>query len=69
MYSTNPIDIYSSFFKDYPDVLNISQMCYILDISEKTAYYLLRTNTIESVKVGRAYRIPKISLMNYLNMI
>jgi len=65
---TNSTNIYSSILKNYPDILNIDQLCTILDISHKTAYFLLRTNTIESVKVGRAYRIPKINIMNYLNI-
>ena len=64
----NSTNIYSAILKNYPDILNIDQLCTILDISCKTAYILLRTNTIESVKVGRAYRIPKINIMNYLNI-
>ena len=54
-------------FRDYPDVLNIAEMCKILDISTKTGYKLLKENKIMYLKVGRAYRIPKKSLYNYLH--
>ena len=61
------------YFKDallenYPDVLDIQQLCEILNISVATGYQLLRQKKIESLKVGRAYRIPKIYLLRYLQI-
>jgi len=55
--------------KRYPDVLDIKQMCEILGISTKTGYALIQENKIESLKVGRAYRIPKPFLLSYLRLI
>ena len=61
-------DAYRIMFKDYPDVLNIEEMCGILGISTKTGYRLLKDGKIQNLKVGRSYRIPKIHLMTYLGI-
>ena len=42
------------------------EMCEILSISTKTGYRILREGKILSLKVGRAYRIPKAHLFTYL---
>ena len=51
-------DAYRLMLKEYPDVLNIEQMCEVLGISKKTGYKLLQSNTITGMKVGRTYRTP-----------
>ena len=43
-------------------------MCDALGVSKKTGYKLLQTKAVMSVKVGRAYRIPKIYVLNYLQV-
>ena len=48
----NPRDAYRVMLRDYPDVLNIDQMCEIL--------------SVQHLKVGRSYRIPKAHLLTYL---
>ena len=55
-------DVYRSVLKDYPDVLTVEEMSRALGISTKTGYKLIRENKIESLKVGRSYRIPKAHL-------
>lgn len=64
----SPREAYRLLLRDYPDVLDIEQMCEVLNISTKTGYKLLREKKIESVKAGRAYRIPKLHLLAYLNV-
>lgn len=59
---------YRIMLRSYPDVLDIKQMCEILGISTKTGYALIQENKIESLKVGRAYRIPKPFLLSYLRI-
>ena len=59
---------YRIMLKGYPDVLDIKQMCEILNISLKTGYGLIQGNKIECLKVGRAYRIPKPFLLSYLRI-
>ena len=44
----------------------MARMCEILSISTKTGYRILREGKILSLKVGRAYRIPKAHLFTYL---
>lgn len=62
----NPRDAYRVMLRDYPDVLNIDQMCDILSISTKTGYTLLKNGKVQHLKIGRSYRIPKAHLLTYL---
>ena len=62
-------DVYRSVLKDYPDVLTVEEMSRALGISTKTGYKLIRENKIESLKVGRSYRIPKAHLLSYMRLI
>ena len=56
-------------FRNYPDVVDVEQLCVMLgNISKKTAYRLLKSGEIQSVVVGHAYRIPKICILNYLGL-
>ena len=57
---------YRVMLRKYPDVMSVQEMCEVLGISTKTGYEILRTGKISCLKVGRAYRIPKIHLLNYL---
>ena len=53
-------------FIEHPDVLDVTQMCEMLDIGKKAAYHLLRTNQIGYFKEGKGYRIPKINVIRFL---
>lgn len=55
--------------KDYPDILNIGQLSEALGVSTKTGYRLLREGIIGSIRVGRTYRIPKVYLLSYLQIL
>ena len=58
---------YNSMFSSYPDVVNFTQMKEMLgNIGSTLAYKLLRENSIKSIKVGRAYKIPKNNIIEYL---
>ena len=65
----NNKDAYHVIFKEYPDVVNVAQMCEMLGISEKTAYRLLQENQIDHFKVGRTYKIPKLHIFCYLKVV
>ena len=61
--------LYGVMFTQYPDVVNISQLCEILGgISEKTAYRLIREGKIGALLIGRAYRIPKANIIDFLHV-
>ena len=58
-------DAYKLMLKEYPDVMNVEQMCEILGVSTKTGYRILREGKICCLKIGRAYRIPKAHLFTF----
>ena len=54
-------------FEKYPDVVSVPELCKMLGgISKKLAYKMLVNGEIFSVKVGRSYKIPKVSVISYL---
>lgn len=59
-------DAYSVMLREYPDVMNIEQMSQALGVSTKTGYGLLKSGKVACLKVGRAYRIPKVHLLDYM---
>ena len=64
-----PDEAYKLLFSEYPDVVNIKQMCEMLGgIGEKTGYRLLHTGKIKYFTIGRSYRIPKIHIIDYVTV-
>ena len=61
-------DAYSLMLMDYPDVMDIHEMCKALGVSKKTGYQLLQDGSIGCLKIGRAYRIPKAHILTYLKV-
>ena len=61
-------DAYSVMLREYPDVMNIEQMSQALGVSTKTGYGLLKSGKVACLKVGRAYRIPKVHLLDYMKV-
>lgn len=57
-----------SIFENYPDVVTVEQLASMLGISTKTAYKLVKEKQIESVCIGRIYKIPKIYVLEYLQI-
>lgn len=55
-----------TMLREYPDVLDIKQLSMALNISKKTAYKLIQDGAIYNLKIGREYRIPKVSVIQYL---
>lgn len=58
-------DIYKVVFKEYPDVLDVKQVSVLLGVSTKTVYRLLRDGSLDSLKIGRTFRVPKVNAMRY----
>ena len=54
-------------FENLPLVLHVKELAEILSISQNTAYALVRSGQIRSIRTGRIYRIPKDALIEYLN--
>lgn len=51
---------------DYRDVLTVKDVCEILRIGRKTAYDLLKSGKLAYRKIGRCYKIPKETVIEYL---
>lgn len=62
-------EAYATIFVNYEDVVNVKALCQMLDINLKTGYKILESNELESIRIGREYRIPKASIFKYLNII
>ena len=54
-------------FEHLPLVLHVKDLAEILSISQNTAYALVRSGQIRSIRTGRTYRIPKDALIEYMN--
>lgn len=53
-------------FTEYPDVVDVSTLAEMLQISRKAAYMLLGDGSIKHRKIGRIYRIPKNAIIDFL---
>ena len=51
---------------DLPMILRVKDLMPILGIGRNTAYELIRSGQIRSVRVGRQIRIPREALLEFL---
>ena len=54
-------------FDDLPLTLKVEDLMPILGIGRNTAYELVRSGQIKSIRVGRNIRIPKSEVLAFLN--
>lgn len=52
-------------FDEYPDILTVSDIQQALGIGRNTAYKLLKSKQIKSIRIGNKYKIPKRCLIAY----
>ena len=53
-------------FENYDDVLTVEEACEALKIGYNAMYELLNTGKIKGYRNGRVWRIPKASLVEYI---
>ena len=53
-------------FDELPLTLRVEDLMPIIDIGRNTAYELVRSGKIRSIRIGRQLRIPKDALQDYL---
>ena len=53
-------------FDDYGDLLNLNDICMILDIRPATAAKLCRSGRLKAFKAGREWRITRLALESYI---
>ncbi|MBQ3077937.1 MAG: helix-turn-helix domain-containing protein [Clostridia bacterium] len=58
--------MYHAMFRRYPDVLKPEQVREMLGIGTRMTYRLLKSGEIQSVRMGRIYRVPKVAVIDYL---
>lgn len=58
--------LYKSMFTDYPDVINIEQLCVMLGVGKKKAYELVRSGELRSLPCSKAIKIPKMLVIDYI---
>jgi len=54
-------------FDDLPLTLRVEDLMPILGIGRNTAYELVRSGQIRSIRIGRKIRIPKAAVLEFLN--
>lgn len=57
--------LYKLFFTEYPDIVTVRQVQGMLGISRHAVYDLLKDGSIRGIKVGNAYKIPKINVIRF----
>ena len=53
-------------FDELPLALSVEDLMPILNIGRNTAYELVRSGQIRSIRIGRQLRIPKDAVQEYL---
>lgn len=56
----------NAYFRGEPDVMQVKDVVRLLHCSKNTVYALIKSGTLESVKVGRNILIPKSLLVEFL---
>ncbi len=53
-------------FDDLPLTLRVEELIPILGIGRNTAYELVRSGQIRSIRIGRQLRVPKDAVLDFL---
>ena len=53
-------------FKQYQDLLDITELQSALGVGRNTAYRLVRSGRIRHLRVGRKIKIPRWALVDYV---
>ena len=59
-------ELYQMMVPDYPDIVTVAQLQRMLGISRHLAYDLINESSISGLKIGNAFKIPKVSVINYV---
>ena len=54
------------FLEKLPLVLRVEDLSELLSVGRNTAYELVRSGQIRSIRIGRCYRIPRDAVAEYL---
>lgn len=54
-------------FERFNDVVTVEELAKMLNIGRNTAYELVRSEEVASLKIGRQIRISKQAVLDYIN--
>lgn len=57
---------YENMFTEYPDIITVEDLQNMLRIGRNSAYNMLKDGTIEAIKAGRNYIIPKAAVIKFV---
>lgn len=66
MKKTELKELYKLMFPEYPDIVTARQLQKMLGISRQLTYKLIGDGYIPGVKIGNAFRVPKVNVINYV---
>ena len=64
---TKNMDMSIKSINDLPVTLRVVDLIPLLGVCRNTAYALVRSGQIRSVKVGRGYRVPREAIIEFLS--
>lgn len=59
-------ELYNMMFPDFPDIVTVAQLQEMLGVSRHLAYDLINDGSIRGLKIGNAFKIPKVSVIEYV---
>ena len=62
-------EMYKLMFAEYPDIVTVKDLQAMLGISRHAAYDLLGEGEISCIRLGNAYKIPKINTLSLICVI
>lgn len=53
-------------FEKYDDILTVNEVMEVMKIGKNLAYEMLKRGDIKAIRIKNCWRIPKTSLINYI---
>lgn len=66
MRKTELRELYKMMLPDYPDIVTVAQLQKMLGFSRHLAYDLINDGYISGIKIGNTFKLPKVSVINYV---
>lgn len=66
MRKTELRELYKMMFPDYPDIVTAAQLQKMLGTGRHLPYDLINEGYISGIKIGNAFKIPKVNVINYV---
>lgn len=55
-----------AMFNEYGDLLDVDELCELLSIGRNLAYQLLNEKEVKAFRVGKCWKIPRVSIEEYV---